>query len=106
MHGGYRPGYASGRSSCPIRADRVGTVALLHDRGRAGPFRGDLAAGGGIGMLVLVVLGLFFGVDPSVILSGGGADAPARPAERRTGPPAADPVRDLTASWGRPPPRI
>ena len=33
-------------------------------------------AGGGIGTVVLVLVALFFGVDPSVILSGGGGEAP------------------------------
>jgi predicted metalloprotease len=44
--------------------------------GGGGFRRGGLAVGGGIGTVVLVVLGLLFGVDPSVILSGGGGPAP------------------------------
>ncbi len=50
-------------------------------------------AGGGIGTIALVVLGLLFGIDPSVILSSvGGGDAvqqraPAPSANRSSGPP-------------------
>ena len=40
-------------------------------------------AGGGIGTVLLVVLGLFLGIDPGVILSGGGSDDP-----RQGGPTA------------------
>ena len=32
-------------------------------------------AGGGLGTVLLIVLALFFGVDPSVILQGGGQPA-------------------------------
>ena len=34
--------------------------------------RGGVVVGGGIGTIVLLLIGLFLGVDPSVILSGGG----------------------------------
>jgi predicted metalloprotease len=68
----------------------------IEDR-RGIPFRGGMVAGGGIGMVLLVVLGLFLGIDPSVILSGGGVDTSAPPAERRAGPPAADPVREFVS---------
>jgi predicted metalloprotease len=55
-------------------------------------------AGGGLGTVVLIVLALFFGVDPSVILQGGG-DQPAVEQTRETpsGSPAADPVRDFVS---------
>jgi predicted metalloprotease len=39
---------------------------------RRGMRGGRIVAGGGIGSIVLVVLALLFGVDPSVLLSGGG----------------------------------
>jgi predicted metalloprotease len=55
-------------------------------------------AGGGLGTVVLLVLAYFFGVDPSVILQGGG-EQPA--VEHRTdspsGSPAFDPVRDFVS---------
>lgn len=50
-------------------------------RGRGGMPIG--IAGGGIGGVILVVLALLFGIDPSVLLSGGGD-----PAERRGAPTA------------------
>src|SRR5690349_3482347 len=37
----------------------------------AGP---GIALGGGIGTVALVLIALFFGIDPSVILQGGGGD--------------------------------
>ncbi len=57
-----------------------------------------LAAGGGIGTIVLVVLALFFGFDPSVILQG---DAPTPPVTRAPAPsasPGGDQVRDFVAT--------
>ena len=36
-------------------------------------------AGGGIGTVVLILLAMFFGVDPSAILQGSGTFAAARP---------------------------
>jgi len=57
-----------------------------------------LAAGGGIGTIVLVVLALFFGFDPSVILQG---DAPTPPVTRAPAPsasPGGDRVRDFVAT--------
>jgi hypothetical protein len=42
-------------------------------------------AGGGLGTIALVLVALFFGVDPSVILSGGGA--PEAPVARQQGAP-------------------
>jgi predicted metalloprotease len=52
--------------------------------------RGVGIAGGGIGMLVLVVLALFFGVDPSALLQGGSPPAVQAPApgQRPAGSPA------------------
>jgi uncharacterized protein len=58
-----------------------------------------LVAGGGIGTIVLLVLALFFGFDPSVILQG---DAPTPPATRAPAPSASpgggDQVRDFVAT--------
>ena len=59
-----------------------------------------LVAGGGIGTIVLLVLALFFGFDPSVILQGGDGtpppvtQAPAPSASPRGG----DEVRDFVAT--------
>ena len=54
---------------------------------RRGGGYGGVAVGGGIGTVVLVLIGLFFGVDPSVIL-GGGDTAPA-PVSGSSRPPDA-----------------
>ncbi len=40
--------------------------------GRRFPIGGRAGGIGGIGLLILVLLGLFFGIDPSVLLQGGG----------------------------------
>ena len=56
-------------------------------------------AGGGLGTVVLLVLALFFGFDPSAILQGGGQQpAVERPTDSPSGSPAsADPVRDFVS---------
>jgi predicted metalloprotease len=58
-----------------------------------------LVAGGGIGTVVLIVLALFFGFDPSVILQ---SDAPTPPATQAPAPSAlpggGDQVRDFVAT--------
>ncbi|NKE45877.1 zinc metallopeptidase [Roseomonas frigidaquae] len=51
--------------------------------------RGGIAIGGGLGGVVLVVLALLFGVDPSVILSGMDP-APQTQTQTRQGAPAQD----------------
>jgi predicted metalloprotease len=56
-----------------------GNVEDRRGRGRIGG--GRMVAGGGIGTVVLVVLALLFGVDPGVILSGGGPAPPPHATE-------------------------
>jgi uncharacterized protein len=51
-------------------------------------------AGGGIGTIVLVLLAMFFGVDPSVVLQGGGSQTSV---EAPSGSPASDPQREFVA---------
>ncbi len=64
-------------------------------------FGGPLVAGGGIGTVVLVLLALFFGFDPRVILQG---DAPTTPPATQQSPaPSASPrghddLRDFVAT--------
>lgn len=73
-------------------------------RGQRGGFRGGggrgggrMVAGGGIGTVVLVLLALFLGVDPSVLLSGGG---PAPSAiEQRAEPAGRPPANDEAARF-------
>ena len=59
----------------------------IEDRRGSGG-RGGLpigVAGGGLGTIALVLVALFFGVDPSVILSGGGGGQPDAPVARQEG---------------------
>ncbi|MGH7263803.1 MAG: KPN_02809 family neutral zinc metallopeptidase [Candidatus Rokuibacteriota bacterium] len=60
---------------------------------------GGAVAGGGIGMVVLVVLALFLGVDPTVILQGDptGQVVPAPSAPEGGALPEADPMREFVA---------
>ncbi|MDT7688120.1 MAG: uncharacterized protein QOJ70_2761 [Acidobacteriota bacterium] len=56
---------------------------------RRGIGRGGLAVGGGLGTVVIVVLALLFGVDPSQLLNGGGGTDPngqPAPVSRPGGP--------------------
>ena len=64
---------------------------------RRGIGAGGVAVGGGIGTIVLVALALFFGVDPTVVLQGGGG--PTQPAVERGAPPAEhDQLKDFVAA--------
>lgn len=68
-----------------------GNVEDRRGRGFGGGRRGGIpigVAGGGIGTVVLVVLALFLGVDPSVILSGGEAPPQNQVTESRRAPEA------------------
>jgi len=64
-------------------------------------FGGPLVAGGGIGTVVLLLLALFFGFDPRVILQG---DAPTSPPTTQQAPspsassPGHDDLRDFVAT--------
>jgi hypothetical protein len=59
---------------------------------RRGIGRGGVAVGGGLGAVVITILALLFGVDPSALLdqTGGGGGGPAPGAETRRGPAAPD----------------
>jgi uncharacterized protein len=56
-------------------------------------------AGGGIGLIVLLLLALFLGFDPSVLLQGNPGVPPSPPPVERpaTAPGAKDPVRDFVS---------
>jgi len=66
---------------------------------RRGIGAGGVAVGGGIGTLVLVLVALYFGVDPSVVLQGGGpAVSTAPPAvERQATSPEEEHLKDFVA---------
>jgi predicted metalloprotease len=69
-------------------------------RGGGGGFGGGggrMVVGGGVGTVVLVLLALFLGVDPSVVLQGGGQVAPVPQAER--GPAPRPPQDDAAARF-------
>lgn len=55
------------------------------------------AVGGGLGLLVLVLLALFFGVDPSVLLQGGGPSLAPSPPSQEAPSPADDQVREFVS---------
>jgi len=60
---------------------------------------GGIAVGGGLGTIVLVVIALFLGVDPSVILQGGDTGVSTTPpaVERRAPSPEEDSVKDFVS---------
>jgi predicted metalloprotease len=66
---------------------------------RRGIGMGGVAVGGGLGTIVLVVIALFLGVDPSVVLQGGGSDVNTAPpaVERRAPSPEEDQLKEFVA---------
>jgi predicted metalloprotease len=58
----------------------------VEDRRGFGIPGGGMAVGGGCGTLIIVILALIFGVDPSQFLSGGGGPAEGPPPASRPGP--------------------
>ena len=61
-------------------------------RGRGVP----VAVGGGLGTIVLLLLALYFGVDPSIVLQGDTPSAPVQE-EATSSSPGADPLRDFVS---------
>ena len=66
---------------------------------RRGMSMGGVAVGRLIGTIVLLLIAVFFGLDPSVVLQGGdpGITAPAPPAQQRAPAAADDQLRDFVA---------
>jgi uncharacterized protein len=66
---------------------------------RRGIGMGTVAVGGGLGTIVLVVIALFLGVDPSVVLQGGGPEVSTSPpaVERRAPSPEEDQLKEFVA---------
>ena len=66
---------------------------------RRGIGMGGVAVGGGLGTIVLVVIALFLGVDPSVVLQGGGSDVNTAPpaVERRAPSPEEDQLKEFVS---------
>jgi predicted metalloprotease len=71
-----------------MRLGGVRESGNVEDRRGMGFGRGGMAVGGGCGTLIVVILALVFGVDPSQFLSGGGGPAEGPPpAQRPSGAP-------------------
>ena len=66
---------------------------------RRGIGMGGVAVGGGLGTIVLVVIALFLGVDPSVVLQGGGPEVNTAPpaVERRAPSPEEDQLKEFVS---------
>src|SRR5687767_12886506 len=58
-----------------------------------------VAVGGGLGTIVLVLVALFFGVDPSVVLQGGPTEPPPMTQEQSpSASPGADPMKEFVSA--------
>jgi uncharacterized protein len=57
----------------------------VEDRRGMGFGRGGMAVGGGCGTLIVIILAIVFGVDPSQLLSGGGGPAEGPPPVQQPG---------------------
>ena len=66
---------------------------------RRGMGMGGVAVGGGIGTIILVLVALYLGVDPSVVLQGGGPEVSTAPpaVERRAPSPEEEQLKDFVA---------
>lgn len=64
----------------------------------AGPRMGKVAGGGGIGVIVIALIAMFFGVDPSFLLSGLDQGTTYTTTDRRETPPADDQQAQFVAA--------
>jgi uncharacterized protein len=66
---------------------------------RRGVGMGGVAIGGGLGTVIVLVLALFFGVDPSVILQGNDPSVDTAPpaGQQRAAPPEEDRLKDFVS---------
>ncbi len=77
-----------------MRLGGVRESGNVEDRRGMGLGRGGMAVGGGCGTLIVIILALIFGVDPSQFLSGGGPVEGPAPVERPGGAPGQPPAAD------------
>lgn len=77
-----------------MRLDQEEQSSNVEDR-RGSRFSPGLATGG-IGTLAIVLIGLFFGIDPTVLLQGTSVDTNVPPANER-GADSNDPMKDFVA---------
>ena len=78
----------------------LGRLRIPMGRGRKGRGRVGRSAGlGGFGLIAVVVIAMFLGVDPTQFLSGGGSGPVSVPSQStsRQLSPGADPLRDFVA---------
>ena len=78
-----------------MRLDQEEQSSNVEDR-RGARFSPGLATGG-IGTLAIVLIGLFFGIDPTVLLQGTSVDTNAPPASTERGADGNDPMKDFVA---------
>jgi predicted metalloprotease len=78
-----------------MRLDQEEQSSNVEDR-RGTRFSPGLATGG-IGTLAIVLIGLFFGIDPTVLLQGTSVDTNAPPASSERGADSHDPMKDFVA---------
>ena len=78
-----------------MRLDQEEQSSNVEDR-RGARFSPGLATGG-IGTLAIVLIGLFFGIDPTVLLQGTSVDTNAPPASTERGADSNDPMKDFVA---------
>ena len=66
---------------------------------RRGVGMGGVAVGGGLGTVVLIVIAMFLGIDPSVVLQGGDTSVSTAPpaVERRAASPQEDQLKDFVS---------
>ncbi|PNY82076.1 KPN_02809 family neutral zinc metallopeptidase [Deinococcus koreensis] len=67
-----------------------GSGGGVEDRRGAGGLPGGGIAVGGIGGLIIALIAMFFGIDPSVILGGGGGAVPGQSAPSQSSVPQSD----------------
>ena len=78
-----------------MRLDQEEQSSNVEDR-RGSRFSPGLATGG-IGTLAIVLIGLFFGIDPTVLLQGTSVDTNAPPPQTERGADSNDPMKDFVA---------
>src|ERR1044072_4992344 len=78
-----------------MRLDQEEQSSNVEDR-RGARFSPGLATGG-IGTLAIVLIGLFFGIDPTVLLQGTSVDTNAPPSSNERAADSNDPMKDFVA---------
>jgi predicted metalloprotease len=84
-----------------MRLGGVRESGNVEDRRGIGLGRGGMAVGGGCGTVILVVLALIFGVDPSQLLDSGVAPQEGPPPAQRQGPQQQPQSTDAEAQFVR-----